>query len=187
MRMGWVGVLVFGGNAIDGATTGRSEAVVAVATWGAGVAWLLGVAAMAIPAVISLTATRILVPLSIPATTVAWVAGAETADAALSLGIAAFTTMIAFSGEIGRSFVQASAYGDEDRNLLRPPAAYLLAVLVTWALWAASVVSGPLLLAARSWVVGVVVSLFGVGAGIWAWPRWHRSRGAGWWWCQSGS
>ena len=174
LRLLWVGVLVFGGNAIDGAVSGRSDAVGGVATWGAGAGWLIGVGAMAVPAVVSLTATRLVVPLSVPVAVIAWSFGADDVDAALLLGFAAASTVVVLSGDLGRIFVQASAYGDELRHLLRAPAAYLLAVLVSWAVWAASVLTGPLLLAARSWVLGGVVSAIGVAIGVWAWPRWHR-------------
>jgi hypothetical protein len=174
LRLVWVGVLVFGGDAIDGATATRSDSVGATATWGSAAIWVGGVAAMAIPAVISLTATRIVVPLSVAVAVVAWIAGAASVDATLLLGTATLSTVLAFSGDIGRVFVQASAYGEEDRHLLRPPAAYLLAAAISWAVFATALISGPLLLAERSWVLGAVVSAFAIVVAVWGWPRWHR-------------
>ena len=174
LRLLWVGALVVGGPAIDGAVAGRSRAVHDVAIAGAATAWLLGVAAMAIPAVVSLTATRMIVPLAVPAAAIAWAAGAAPADGALFVGIAALAVVVAFSGELGRSFVQASAYGEEDRHLLRPPAAYAIASVVTWALWSTSLIAGPLLLATGSWVLGGAVAAMAIGVTVWAWPRWHR-------------
>jgi hypothetical protein len=173
LRLAWVGLLVVGDSAIDGATATRSDAIGAVALWGAGALWLAGVAAMAIPAVVSLTATRAVVPLSLPVAIVAWSAGAEPGDGTLLLGIAAVATVVALSGDLGRVFVQASAYGEEDRHLLRPPTGYLFAVLVSWAIWAAAAIGGPLLLGGRAWVLGGVVSGFAIVMTIWAWPRWH--------------
>ena len=174
LRLVWVAVLVFGGHAIAQAPTTSGPVVASVATWGAAGAWLIGVAAMAIPAVVSLTATRAVVPLSVPIAVVAWLAGADAVDGALLLGVAMLSTVLAFSSDIGRGFVQASAYGDEDRHLLRPPAAYTLAVLVSWSVCAAAAISGPLLLGAHSWVLGVVLTTFAGSAAVWAWPRWHR-------------
>jgi hypothetical protein len=174
LRAAWVAVLVLGGNAIESASGDRSGNVTDVAIWGAGGIWLVGVAAMAIPAVVSLTATRVVVPLSIPAAGVAWAAGAPSVDGALAVGVASIATVVAFSATIGRVFVQASAYGEEDRHLLRPPAAYLFAVVVTWAVWAASVLSGPLALATGGWLLGGLLSGFAVAVGVWAWTRWHR-------------
>jgi hypothetical protein len=60
------------------------------------------------------------------------------------------------SAEVGRMFVQGSAYGDEARFPLRPPA-WLLGVLpLLWAIMAAGIVAGPMLLAARQWIAGAV-------------------------------
>lgn len=174
LRSGWVAVLVLGGNAIDSATRDRSSAVAGAATWGAGAIWLIGVAAMAIPAVISLTATRIVVPLAVPAAAAAWMSGASTAEGASALAVAIVATVLALSATIGRTFVQASAYGEEDRHLLRPPPAYLLAVLLTWVLFAAGVLTGPLSLAAGRWLLGGLLSGSALAIGVWAWPRWHR-------------
>jgi hypothetical protein len=174
LRATWVGVLVFGGEALDGASAGRSGLAESMSTWVAAVIWLLGVASMAIPAVVSLTATRVIVPLSVPAAAIAWAMGADAVDGALFIGAASISTVMAFSGDLGQLFVQASAYGEEDRHLLRPPAAYLLAVVVTWALWATSMIAGPLLLGARAWMLGGALSALAIGGVIWAWPRWHK-------------
>jgi hypothetical protein len=174
LRLAWVGVLVTGSNAIDGATATRSEAIGTAATWGAGAFWVVGVAAMALPAVVSLTATRALVPLSVPVAVIAWTAGADAVDGGLLLGVAALATIVAGSGELGRVFVQASAYGEEDRHPLRPPAGYLLAVLVSWAIWSGATIGGLLLLGARFWVLGAAVSVAAGGLTVWMWPRWHR-------------
>ena len=174
LRAAWVGVLVVGGEAFDGASAGRSGLAESIATWVAAVIWLLGVAAMAIPAVVSLTATRLIVPLSVPVAAVAWAMGADAVDGALFMGAASISTVLAFSGDLGQLFVQASAYGEEDRHLLRPPAAYLLAVVVTWVLWTTSMIAGPLLLGARAWMLGGALSALAIGGAIWAWPRWHK-------------
>ena len=65
---------------------------------------------------------------------------------------------VAFHPQIGRAFVQGSAYGDEARFPLRarPVGARSPPVLLGRA--AASAAGGPLLLAARQWAVGTVVS-----------------------------
>jgi hypothetical protein len=174
VRALWVGVLVAGGAAIDGAVDGRSGAVAATARWGGFAGWVIGVAAMAIPAVTSLTATRAIVPLAVPAIVIAWVAGADDLAATVALAVAGLATVVACSGELGRAFVQASAYGEEDRHLLRPPPAYLLASVITWLLWAAATLTGPLLLAARQWVPGGVVTALALALGWFGAPRWHR-------------
>lgn len=174
LRAAWIGVLWAGGAAIDGATVGRSDLVAAVATYGAGLAWLTGVAAMAVPAVVSLTAVRVVVPVSLPAAGVAWAAGADAVDGAVFVALAAVATVLVFAAELGRAFVQASAYGDEDRYPLRPPLAYAVASVSTWVLWTGCLLAGPLLLAARRPVFGVPLTLLAIGGAVWAWRRWHR-------------
>jgi hypothetical protein len=174
LRIAWVGVVFAAVPALDDAFDGRSDTVHDVARLVGGGVWLVGVAAMAIPAVVSLTATRILVPLSVPVAFATAVAGAGTAAAVGFVATALLATFIGFSAPLGRAFVQASAYGDEDRNLLRPPLAYLIACVVTWSVWAAALITGPLLLADHRWIAGGALCAIATGGVLWAWRRWHR-------------
>jgi hypothetical protein len=173
LRAGWVAVLVVGGRALDSALDGRTALSTDVVRWSAAAMWVIGVAAMAIPAVVSLTATRLVVPLAIPTALLAWSAGAGSGDALGFTVLALLVTVIAFSAELGRAFVQASAYGEEDRHLLRPPLAYAVASLLTWMVWAVALLAGALLLADRRWVTGAACAVLAVAGAIWGWPRWH--------------
>ncbi|HEY5663984.1 MAG TPA: hypothetical protein VIS05_08115 [Ilumatobacter sp.] len=172
LRLTWVAVAVAGGAAVDGIAS--SAPVRDTAVWGGAAIWTVGVAAMAIPAVTSLTAVRTLVPVSVPAAAGAWAAGAPATDGALFLGAALLATAICCSADVGRVFVQASAYGAEDRHLLRPPPAYLLAVVIAWSILTAMLISGPLLLADGRWAIGGALVGLAAAGGVWAWPRFHR-------------
>lgn len=172
LRAAWLLTGVLGSAAYDGAVADGAGATVAGIALAVG--WVAGVAAMAVPAVRSLTAARVIVPLSVPATVIMWIAGADAVDAAPALGAAAVATVVACSADLGRAFVQASAYGAEDRHLLRPPAGYLGAAIVSWALAAAATVGGVVLLAAERWVAAVPITAVGIGIGAWSTPRWHR-------------
>jgi hypothetical protein len=174
LRLAWVGVAVTGWDAIDGATAERSDALRSAAMTAAAVVWIAGVVMMVVPAVISLTATRVIVPLALPAAAIAWAAGSSAVQGALFVAVAATSVVVAMSAGIGRAFVQASAYGDEDRHPLRPPAAYALAAVIAWAIWAATLFVGILLLAARQWVAGGVLTVIALAGGALLWPRWHR-------------
>lgn len=174
VRVAWVAVLVLGGAAVDGATADRSEAVGSVARFGGLTLWVAGVAAMAVPAVVTLTASRLIVPMAVPAAIAAWVAGADTIDAVPFVAVALVATALVLAGEFGRAFVQASAYGEEERHVLRAPLAYAAMSAVVWALAATGAVTGPLLLAARLWVAGAAVSVATMLLVVWGWPRWHR-------------
>lgn len=173
MRLTWVATAVAGAEAVAAAVDDRSEAVRTVATWGAAAGWVAGVVAMAIPAVVSLTATRVIVPVAIVAAVAAILGGAPAFPTALFVALSVAATLVAQTAEVGRSFVQASAYGDESRFALRPPVGFAIAAVTAWCVWAVALVVGPLLLAVRSWVAGVALTAVAI---VGAWPlfrRWH--------------
>jgi hypothetical protein len=72
-----------------------------------------------------------------------------------------FATLVT-DARFGQQCVQASAYGDERRFVLRPPATFLVPVALTGAAWVAAVVTAPLLLAARQWVAGAILAAVAV-------------------------
>ena len=173
MRAAWVATAVLGAPAISEATDDRSTAVRAVALWGSGAGWIAGVGAMAIPSLLGLTATRAIVPVAIPVALAAALGGADATDASVLAALALVSTTVSLSGELGRAFVQASAYGDEQRFPLRPPFGFAVATVVSWLLWAAALVTGPLLLAARSWIAGALVTAVALALAALAPRRWH--------------
>jgi hypothetical protein len=172
LRLLWLLTGLAGSAALDGAVDSGTGATVARVVLGVG--WVVGVAAMTVPAVRSLTVVRAIVPLAVPATIAMWIGGAGDTDAVLAIGVAALAAVVSCSADLGRAFVQASAYGAEDRHLLRPPAAYLAAALLSWVLAAAGLTVGVGLLAAERWAVGVPVAAVGLGVAGWSMPRWHR-------------
>lgn len=174
LRLVWISVLVAGGAAIDEGTASSTDTFATVVRYAALAGWFAGVCAMALPAVVSLTAVRLIVPVAVPVAGVTLVAGADAATGFTMLALALLAVVVAYSALLGRSFVQASAYGEEDRHLLRPPAAYALAAGISWALWVGTVIAAGLLLADGSWIFGVVAGLAAVGIGVLGWPRWHR-------------
>jgi len=173
-RAGWILVAVLGGAAVDAAVGGRSSAVAWTAAIGGWAVWGAVALALAIASVRSLTAVRVGAPISLIAAAAVAIAGVPATDLLL-LGLPALVTVGAtMAAEFGRQFVQASAYGDEERFPLRLPVPTGAAAIATWAVWAPSLVAGPLLLAAESWIAGGALSVI-AGAGlILLGPRWHR-------------
>ena len=172
MRGLWIAVLVTGGRAIDSAIAG-SDAATAL-TWLALAGWVVGVGCMAFPAVTSLTATRAIVPLAVPLAAVAWIGGADPVDGALFVGSAVLTAVAAGSSPIGRAFVQAAAYGDEDRHLLRPPLLFAMVAATLWLIWSGLVTTAVVVTAREHAVPAVVAWIVAVVIGAVLLPRWHR-------------
>jgi hypothetical protein len=173
-RIAWILVAVVGGAAAEAAVEDRSGAVrwtVAIGGWG-----IFGSVAVAllIPSVRSLTVTRLGAPLAPVAAVVAGFGGASGGEVALLAVPAIIAVTAIFSAEVGRWMVQASAYGDEDRLPLRSPVPTGTAAVVSWVAWAAAIIAGPLLLAARNLVVGVPVAIVAVAATVLLGPRWHK-------------
>ena len=107
--------------------------------------------------------------------TVATVVGGASASSVLALAAPAIVAVgLTCSAELGRVYVQASAYGDEQRFGLRPPLGYLAASVVSWSVMATAIVVAPLALAACGWWLGGAALLV-TGAGVWLLPRrWHQ-------------
>lgn len=177
-RIAWLLVAVVGGRAVEAAVEGRSGSVRWVAAIGGWSAWAVVLAALLIASVRSLTIVRVGAPVSAVVAIAIGVAGVPAVDLLAFVIPAAIAVLVVFTAEFGRAFVQASAYGDEDRFPLRPPAAVGVAAVVTWVVWSAAVVAGPLLSAAAhglpSWIAGAVVTLMAIAGTVLLAPRWHR-------------
>jgi hypothetical protein len=167
-------VALLGGQAIGDAVAARSDAVQVVATVGAWVGWAVGAMALAVPGLVTLTVVRAVVPGAVVAAGVTLAAGAE-GGLVLALAIpAAVATVLVDAADTGREYVQASAYGDEQRFPLRPPLGFLGATVLSWALWVAAVVAAPLAWAARGWILAAVSTIVALAA-TWLLPRrWHQ-------------
>jgi hypothetical protein len=138
-------------------------------------AWGVGLVALLVPSTSGLTAVRAIAPAA-PLVAVGAAlgdAGGPAAVVAVSLALAA--ALLAFTAEVGKAFVQGSAYGDERRHLLRPPGTLVLGPLeLLWVVMAVGVAAGPLLLAAGEWVVGAVVTVVGLPLAALLLRRFHR-------------
>lgn len=174
LRVTWIALLVSGGRAVDAALADADPTHADAVRWILLAGWIIGVAAMAVPAVVTLTATRVVVPLSLPVAIGCWVAGAGPVDGAVFTGTAVLSTVVAGTAAFGRRFVQASAYGDEDRHLLRPPLPYLVVAVLAWTAWAAALTVAVIATARGAVVLALITGAIGVAGGALGFPRWHR-------------
>ncbi len=146
------------------------EHSLAVARTGSGLAWLTwaGVlVAVVLPTTVSLTALRIATPAALGVANWAATADDPGATDALAVAGAALALVAAFSPLTGDAFVDGSAYGHERRFVLRVPPALVLGPVPLAGLGAVlGPIAGPLLLAARAWLAGVVVLALGLPVAI---------------------
>jgi hypothetical protein len=170
----WLILALLGGATFGAALDDRSRTVQVVATSLLWVLWGVVALGLLVPSTVSLTATRMIVPGALVAAAVAALHVDDTVAAAVTLASAAAMCAIVFSAELGEAFAQASAYGDERRFVLRPPVAFLLPAVVSWTVWCACMVIGPLALAAGAWMVGVPVTAAAVALSWLLGRRFHR-------------
>lgn len=168
LRVGWLALPLTVGTSIAHALDGTSTPVTVVAALLAWLAWGAVLVAVLVPRTVSLTALRIGAPAAVAAA--GWCAarnGFEPVDVVAIVWSAALAALVLFVPAITDAFVDGSSYGPERRMALRVPGTLLLGpVEFAWAVVVAGVVAGPLLLAAKIWLLGIVVLAVGV-TGAW--------------------
>lgn len=137
------------------------------------VLWAIALLCVLVPASVSLTAVR----LSMPALALVSI-GAFLADPSpfgtVTVALSTAATILVLSADVGESFVQLSAYGDERRHLLRCPPAMIVTLVLAWVVWAASGALAVVAANADAGVPAVVAALVFVGCGAVLPVRFHR-------------
>jgi hypothetical protein len=146
------------GDALDGWSTGPAR-LAAVLLWAA---WAAGLVALLAPRPWGLTTLRVAAPASVVVTaSCIGHTGAYAAALALSTSVAA--TALALSAPVAQAAGNAAAYGDEVRFPIRIPLSLFLGpVPLAVALTSAGVSVGPLLLADRRYLAGVLATALGL-------------------------
>lgn len=155
----WAGLPFTTGPALAAALDSASPPVQLVASTLLWLGWAAGMVATFAPHPLALTALRVVAPAVVVTAVMA-----ALADHVSALGVAwaAVTCAWAFAPAIGAACVNGPAYPNERRFLLRPPGPLLAGPLPTaWVLSVAGISAGPLLLAARQWVLGGILLLVG--------------------------
>lgn len=161
--MVWVTLPVTAAPAITACLAPHSGPVRNVTVALLALAWAVTLASLAVARPLGLTALRSAAPIALGLAVAAAASGRPgTGAAALAVVATAAAAVLAGSAEVGRWCAQGAAYGDEERYPLRiPPALLVTLIPLALALLALGVAAGPLLLAARAWVPGVVGLLVG--------------------------
>ena len=169
-----VGCLPFVGAGVGALLETRSTAIQIVGTVLAWLIWGLIVLASFISHPISLTVLRMGTP--VVASFLVFIAATDQGSTlqVINAAIGFAVLLISFSAEIGSIYVQASAYGDERRFLLRPPVAFVAPVAISVVIVDFFIIATPMFFAAQIWLAGVI-SLIGLAACItFMAPRIHQ-------------
>lgn len=136
--------------------------------------WATSLLGILVPSSISLTALRLAVPMINVIIAAVAVAHSWSVSVTMALVIAVIATVLVFSADIGNYFVQLTAYGDEQRFLLRCPASLQMVQILSWLTWVALGLITVCTIAAENYIIAVIT-----GGGVAALsyilpPRFHR-------------
>ena len=161
-RLAWVLLPVSAGTTLSDALSGWSTAPARVATVLLWAAWAVGLMALLAPRPWGLTALRVVAPAAVIVTILA-AAGTSAGVAVLAVSSSVVAAAFALSASVAQAAANAMAYGDEIRFPLHIPLSLFLGpVPLAVLLIAAGVSTGPLLLADRHYVAGVVATVVGL-------------------------
>lgn len=142
--------------------------------------WAVVLLCVLVPSSASLTGLRLAMPAHL-GVTIAVAIGAADAGwrtlIALAIGIVAATA--AMSAEVGRHWVQLSAYGDEKRFPLACPPIPMTVQILAWLTWFAFGVTAVVALTSErpsriAWIVGSIAAFLTVGGVVVLPRRFHR-------------
>lgn len=148
-----------------------------IALW---VAWGAVLLCVLVPSSASLTGLRLMMPAHLGVTIAVAIGSADAGWRtllALALGIVATTT--ASSAEVGRHWVQLSAYGDERRFPLACPPIAMAVQILTWTAWFALAMTAVTVPTSGrpstiDWIVTATAALLAVGGAVVLPRRFHR-------------
>lgn len=160
VRVLWIALPFTAGPVLADALGEASRPVQLVASAGLWGGWAAGVVATFVALPISVTALRTVAPAGLLAVVVAAAAGHASPSA---LGWMGVSTAWTFVPTWSARCVNGPAYPNERRFLLRAPGPLLVGgLLIVWAVAVGGIAAGPLLLAARQWVLGGAATAVGV-------------------------
>ena len=136
--------------------------------------WALVALAIWLHHPISLTTARCIVPVVVAHLLVGLPDSSFGVGNVIGAACALVALVLIYTSDYGSIHVQAGAYGDERRHLLRVPAPIVMPLVIGWGVMAVVVCITPLMLASERYVVGGIGVVLSVGL-LWQLPvRLHR-------------
>ena len=168
VRVTWGLLPLLAGPAFAAALDPTSGAVRRAASVGLWAAWAVTLLATLVPAPLTLTIVRVVAPAAPPATAWAAATGRPSAlAAAAAIGATVLAAAVALAPAVGRAFVNAPAYPNERRHLLRLPAALVLGpVPLAWMTTVAAPTATVLLAASGVWAGAALALAVGAPAAV---------------------
>lgn len=165
---------------LDGALGDMNDATRVVVSSGLWTLWAGALLCVLVPSSSSLTVLRLVVPAHTTTMVMIVIANGEVSGStvfAVALGIVAIVATM--SGDVGRHWVQLSAYGDERRFLLACPPAMIVAQVLTWIVWFTLASGAVITLTAKDpsgavTAIGIAAALLSVAGLRVLPPRFHR-------------
>ena len=152
------------GNQIGDALEGTSRPVQLTGTVGAWMLWGAGLLLTLVPHTLTLSPLRVLAPSTLGVSVWAALADGVSGWTVTALAVTAAVAAVVMSPSIGGTWINGSSYGDERRVPLRAPGAMVAGPIpLAWGALVSAVAAGALLLAAKQWILGIVVALIAVG------------------------
>ncbi len=169
LRIAWMVLpLVAGPNFAD-ALNERSTALRTTASLELWAAWALVVVALMIPSILSLVVIRV-IAIGAPIACAGALINVEHIDAKggpLGLGVSLAIAIVALSPQLGEISINAGAYGDERRFMLRAPGALFLGpIQIAWLFLVLGITTGPLVLSDGQWVLGGIAVVVGLAISV---------------------
>ena len=160
----------FVGANIGVLVTNRAPNVQNTATVLAWLLWAVTIFAVAVLHPISLTVLRMTTPTVAIFLIAVLLDDLSVSQNIISALLSIAVLLLSFNADIGNLFVQASAYGDEKRFLLRPPVVLIAPVVLVCTLLMTLTVFSPLFIAAKNLPVGLTCAVLAM-IGFWFFAR----------------
>lgn len=136
--------------------------------------WAIALLSTLVPSSTALTAIRLALPAISVIVAAVGIANGTSIGVVGALAISLLASLLVMSAEIGNSFVQLAAYGDERRFLLRCPPAMLVVQILSWLVWVALTIVAINLLAGDALILGAIVAVAALLLTIALPRRFHR-------------